>query len=126
LNSSGNALLLEEILKCQTVHDGAEHTHVVSSGSIHAALGKLGASEIVTATNYNCNFGARFNNSSYLPGNVINHIRVNAQFAFPSKGFTGKLEKYSLPATVWDTRPDSFFRCAHDLNLALLAPKSVQ
>jgi hypothetical protein len=91
LNSSGNTLLLKEILKCKAVHNGAEHAHVVSSSPIHAALGKLGASEIVTATNYYGDFRARFNNSRNLPGDVIHHIRVNTKFAFASKGFTREL-----------------------------------
>jgi hypothetical protein len=51
----------------------------------------LGTSEIVTATDYNCDFGARFNNSGYLSGNVINNIRINAKFSFASEGFTRKL-----------------------------------
>ena len=54
-----DALLLEEVLQRQAVHDGAEHAHVVGAGAVHAALLQLGAAEEVAAADDDRDLDAR-------------------------------------------------------------------
>jgi hypothetical protein len=52
----------------------------------------LGATKIISATDYDGNFRATINYPSYLTSNVIDDIGVYAKFSFARKCLTRKLK----------------------------------
>ena len=90
LHTGINALLLQKILKCQRVHDGTQHAHVVGTGTVHPRLGKFGATEKVAATDHDgglyLTHGCRD-----LPSNIAHHLGGNTHFT-ATKNFAGKFE----------------------------------
>jgi hypothetical protein len=71
-----HALLLEQVLQRQAVHDRAEHAHVVGAGAVHAALGDLRAAEEVAAADDDRDLHAAADDVAHLPGDVGHHVEV--------------------------------------------------
>ena len=44
------------ILQCKRVHYGGHHSHVVSSGPVHAGCARGNSTENIATTNHNCQF----------------------------------------------------------------------
>ena len=96
LNAGVNTLLLQEVLQSQGVHHGAEHTHVVCTGAVHARLREFSATEEVAATNHDggLNFA---NGCGDLLSDAAHDLGRNANFA-ATKNLTGKLEQNAATA----------------------------
>ena len=90
LNAGVNTLLLQEVLQSQGVHHGAEHTHVVCTGTIHTRLREFSAAEEVAATNHDGGCGDLLSDAAHDLGR-------NTNFA-ATKNLTGKLEQNAAAA----------------------------
>ena len=92
------AFLFQEILQRQTVHDCAEHAHVVGSVPIQPALLQLCATEEVTAANNNRHLHPIAGHAGYLPCHIRNHIGVNT-YRPAAEHFTSQFQHYTLVTT---------------------------
>ena len=95
LHAAVDALLLEEVLQCKGIHYRAQHAHVVRASTIHAALGKLRATEEVSAADNHCNLDSLAGNLGDLAGYVFNHVWVDTDLA-AAEHLTAQLQHYSL------------------------------
>nr|BFE68511.1 hypothetical protein GCM10020092_018120 [Actinoplanes digitatis] len=86
-----DALLLEEVLQGEAVHDRAEHAHVVGPVAVHAALLQLGAAEEVAATDDNGDLHAAPGGRGDLPGEALHHVGVDAHRT-AAEDLTGELQ----------------------------------
>ena len=89
-------LLLQEVLQGQTVHDRAEHAHVVGSRTVHAAHRQFGAPEEVAASDDDRDLNAFGDHDADLSGDGDDDIRVDAERAVPSERLSGQLEDNPL------------------------------
>ena len=91
-----DALLLQEVLERQAVHDGAEHAHVVGAGPVHAALLELGAAEEVAAADDDRDLDAGCARPSAISRAIALHdVGVDADLA-AAEHLTGELEQDAL------------------------------
>jgi hypothetical protein len=93
LDAGLDAGLLQEILQGQAVHDCAEHTHVVGAGTVHAALGKFGAAEEVSASYDDCHLDLG-NSCGDLLGDGADGFRVHAKLS-AADDLAGQLQQYT-------------------------------
>ena len=54
LNTDVDTSLFEKVLECESVHNCAQHTHVVCPAALHAALFKLCSPKEVASTDDDC------------------------------------------------------------------------
>jgi hypothetical protein len=92
LDPGVDALLLEEVLEGQAVHDGAQHAHVVGARALHPLLLQLGPAEEVAAADDDCDLDSLADAGRDLPGNSPHHVRVDSDGS-PSERFTGQFEQ---------------------------------
>jgi hypothetical protein len=86
-----DALLLEEVLQGQAVHDRAEHAHVVGPVAVHAALLQLGAAEEVAAADDDRDLHAAPGGRGDLPGDALYDVGVDADRA-ATEDLAGELQ----------------------------------
>jgi len=72
------ASLLDEVLKGESVHDGAQHAHVVRTTAIHATVRKFRSPKEVATANDNC-YLYLFGGASDAFCNAGNHVWVYTQ-----------------------------------------------
>src|SRR5450432_2037207 len=72
-------LLLQEILKRQAVHHGAEHAHVVRPRAVHAAHRQLGPAKEVATPDDDRDLHTLGDDGTDLPGKGRHDVRINAE-----------------------------------------------
>ncbi len=97
LHPSLDTLAVQEVLQRQAIHDCPQHAHVVGPRTIHPALGKLSAAEVVPAADDHGNLCATSDNIGDLPRDGGHDVRIDAKSATASECFTGELEQHPAP-----------------------------
>jgi hypothetical protein len=92
LDAGLDACLLQEVLQGQTVHDGAEHAHVVGATPLHASLLQLGAAEEVAATGHDGDLGAAAGDLGDLVGDAGDDVGIDADGPAPER-LPGQLQQ---------------------------------
>src|SRR6185436_2279958 len=95
LDAGLDALLLQEVLEGQAVHDRAEHAHVVGPGAVHAAPLELRPAEAVAAADDDRDLDAAAHHVGDLAGDPVHHLGVDADPS-PAEHLTGELEQDAL------------------------------
>src|SRR5699024_1835138 len=95
LHAAVHALLLQEVLQGQAIHDGAQHAHVVGAGTVEAALLQLRAAEEVPTTDDHGHLHAAVSDFSDLACHVLNDIWVDAHGS-PTEHLTAQLQHNPL------------------------------
>src|SRR5262245_34627100 len=91
LDAGIDPLLLEEVLQGKAVHDRTEDAHVVGARTVHAPLLQLGTAEEVATAHHDRHLHALADHGRDLPGQVLYHVRINADLA-PAEDLTRELE----------------------------------
>src|SRR6185503_7600983 len=86
-----DALLLQEVLQSQAVHDRAEHAHVVGPVAIHAALLQLGAAEEVAAADHDRDLYAPPGGRGDLSGDALHDVVVDT-YRTATEDLAGELQ----------------------------------
>ena len=105
LHAAVHALLLQEVLQGQAVHDRAEHAHVVGAGTVQAALLQLCTAEEIAAADDYGDFHAGLGNLRDLSRHVLHNVRVDADLA-AAEHLTPQLQHDALVAFA-------VFGCSH-------------
>src|SRR5680860_742748 len=95
LHARLDALLVHEILQRQTVHHRAQHAHVVSTRTVHAALLELSSAEEVSATDHDGHLSAPEDNFGSLPRYGVHDIEIETD-PTAAEDLTGELEQDSF------------------------------
>jgi hypothetical protein len=88
--------LLEEVLQCEGVHDGAQHAHVVRPPPVHAPLAELGSAEEVASSDDDRDLHTVHGRRDLLR-HLAHDIRIDPQLAGPER-LSRKLEQ-NAPAS---------------------------
>jgi hypothetical protein len=95
LHTSWGAGLLQEVLQGKTVHDGAEHAHVVGTISIHAALLQFGTTEEVAPANDDGHLSAPGDDLGDLLGLGVDDMRINTDPS-TAENLAGKFQQNTM------------------------------
>src|SRR5205807_9722454 len=93
-----DALVLEEVLQGEAVHDGAEHSHVVGAAAVHAALGELGTAEVVAAAHDDGDLDAGADDVGDLARDRLDDVGVHAEPTAAREGLAGQLQEDAAAA----------------------------
>ena len=99
LDAGVDSGLLTEILQGEAVHDSAEHAHVISAVTLHAALLKLSSTEEVPTSDDDGHLDAAVGDIGDLAGLGGHDIGVDTDSS-PSENLSGQFEKNSVVA-LW-------------------------
>ena len=86
LHTGGLAFLLEEVLQCEAVHNGAEHAHVIAAAAVDAGLLKFCSAEEVAAAGDDGYLNTLTYCGNDFLGDAPHHFRINADCS-PAEGF---------------------------------------
>ena len=78
LHAAVHALLLEEVLQCEAVHNGAEHAHVIAAAAVDAGLLKFCSAEEVAAAGDDGYLNTLTYCGNDFLGDAPHHFRINA------------------------------------------------
>ena len=128
LHAGGLALLLEEVLQRQAVHDRAEHAHVIATGTVDTGLLQLSATEEVAAADHDGHLHALLHSGNDFLGDTTNHVGVDADLA-SAECLAGQLEQNSarliaishIDAFLQPKMPENIRRQAYRLTTTPLA-----
>ena len=82
------AHFLHGILQRQAVDDRGQHSHMICGSPVHT-IGTCGnASENIAAPHNNAGLHTQFDDGFDLPGYILQHIRVDAEFLIPHERLT--------------------------------------
>src|SRR5262245_53916603 len=90
-HASINALLLQDILKQQSVDHGTEHPHVVGGDAIHSHRRELSAAHDVAAANNKADSRTHFDHALDLVAEHANAIKIETETFFTGQCFAGQL-----------------------------------
>ena len=88
-----DTLLVESVLHGKAVHHGAEHTHSIALGAVHAASRSRNAANEVAAANHERNLHALLDDRRNFACHVGEDNIIDTVALFACKGFATKLEK---------------------------------
>ena len=97
LHARLDAFLLQEVLQAQAVDDGAQHSHVVAAGPVHAALREQRTAEHVAATDDDADLHTVADDAGDLASDARDGHRVDAQLLTTGEGLAGELEQDPVP-----------------------------
>ncbi|EGJ74446.1 putative uridylate kinase [Streptomyces sp. Tu6071] len=98
LDAGVDALLLQEVLEREAVHDRAEHAHVVGPRAVHAALLQLGAAEEVAPADDDGDLGTVAYDGGDLARDGVHHVGVDPEPAATGERLTGQLQQEAAGA----------------------------
>ena len=88
-----NALFVECVLHGKAVHHGAEHSHSIALGAVHAASGSGNSANKVAAANHESDLHALLDDGSDFRSHVGEDNVVDAVALFACEGFATELEE---------------------------------
>ena len=91
-----HALLVEGVLHGEAVHHGAEHSHGVALGAVHAASGSGNSADEVAAADHERDLHALLDDGGDFGCHVGENLVVDTVALFACEGFATELEKNAL------------------------------
>ncbi|SIA60957.1 Uncharacterised protein [Mycobacteroides abscessus subsp. abscessus] len=92
LHTGRDTGLVDKVLECERVHDGAKHAHVVSARTLKTLASKLCTTEEVATTDDDRNLDTFTHSRRDLLRNVADNLGVQTDRSTP-ECFSGQLEQ---------------------------------